>query len=61
VVNGIYLDYSKFYARCKFFDLITRNTEEILTRFELERLVSSSELLRHYIGFEIIFIDVRRQ
>lgn len=34
-------------------NLITRNTEEILTRQELVRLVKSAAPLKHYIGFEI--------
>jgi len=35
------------------FDLITRNTEEIITKDELKKLISSKTRLRHYIGFEI--------
>lgn len=34
-------------------ELIGRNTEEVLTRQELTRLISGGEPLKHYIGFEI--------
>lgn len=33
--------------------LITRNTDEVLTREDLERLVATKTPLKHYIGFEI--------
>jgi len=33
--------------------LITRNTEEVLTRKDLQNLIASQTPLRHYIGFEI--------
>lgn len=34
-------------------ELITRNTEEVLTREDLLKLLESEESLKHYIGFEI--------
>lgn len=34
-------------------ELITRNTEEVLTVGELRRLLASGERIQHYIGFEI--------
>lgn len=34
-------------------NLITRNLEEVLTKEELEQLISSGTPLKHYIGFEI--------
>lgn len=35
------------------FSLITRNLEEVLTKEELNKLLTSNTPLRHYIGFEI--------
>ncbi len=35
------------------FDLITKNTEEVLVKEELQRVLETGEKLRHYIGFEI--------
>ncbi len=37
----------------KRFDLITRNTEEVLVKEDLTRLLEAGEPLKHYIGFEI--------
>ena len=37
----------------KRFDLITQNTEEVLTDEHLKELISQGEKLKHYIGFEI--------
>jgi len=37
----------------KRFELIKRNTEEILTEEDLKKLLDSKEKLKHYIGFEI--------
>ncbi len=34
-------------------ELITRNTEEVLVRGELQKLLENGEKLKHYIGFEI--------
>jgi len=34
-------------------ELVTRNTEEVLTVEDLRRLIASGAKLRHYIGFEI--------
>ncbi|MBI4019971.1 MAG: tyrosine--tRNA ligase [Candidatus Aenigmarchaeota archaeon] len=34
-------------------DLITRNTEEVMTEEDLKMMISSGTSLRHYIGFEI--------
>jgi len=34
-------------------NLLTRNTQEVLTEAELKRLLENNEKLRHYIGFEI--------
>lgn len=34
-------------------DLIYRNSQEVLTKKDLEKLISSGTELRHYIGFEI--------
>ncbi len=34
-------------------EMITRNLDEVLTREDLERLISTGTPLRHYIGFEI--------
>jgi len=34
-------------------DLITQNTEEIITKDELRKLIASKTRLKHYIGFEI--------
>ena len=35
------------------FDLITRNTAEVLTPRDLNRLIESGQGIKHYIGFEI--------
>ena len=35
------------------FELITRNTEEVLTPGDLRRLLDSGQRIKHYIGFEI--------
>ncbi|NCO84658.1 MAG: tyrosine--tRNA ligase [Candidatus Huberarchaeum crystalense] len=35
------------------FDLIVRNTEEIITKEDLKNLLKNNEKLNHYIGFEI--------
>ena len=35
------------------FELIKRNTEEILGEEELKELIKNGEKLKHYIGFEI--------
>ena len=35
------------------FELIKRNTEEILTEEDLKEMLGSGEKIRHYIGFEI--------
>jgi tyrosyl-tRNA synthetase len=37
----------------KKFDLITKNTEEILTENDLKDLIADGLPIRHYIGFEI--------
>jgi tyrosyl-tRNA synthetase len=35
------------------FDLITRNTEEVLTPEDLKNFIETGVPLKHYIGFEI--------
>jgi tyrosyl-tRNA synthetase len=35
------------------FDLISRNTEEVMTNEDLKKLIDSEEPIKHYIGFEI--------
>ncbi|MEK6872659.1 MAG: tyrosine--tRNA ligase [Nanoarchaeota archaeon] len=37
----------------KIFELIKRNTEEILTEEDLKKLLENREKIKHYIGFEI--------
>ena len=37
----------------KRFELITRNTEEVMTESDLKLLLDSGETIKHYIGFEI--------
>ena len=40
-------------AQDRRFDLITRNTAEVLTPGDLSRLLASGQPIKHYIGFEI--------
>ena len=40
-------------AQDRRFELITRNTAEVLTPGDLHRLLASGQSIKHYIGFEI--------